>query len=118
MQVLDKNPKWSTFRSLLNAVPDLLTTLQQEPDLVLDADCIYTVFVPNNAAFAKLDKETLFKLGKKDNLPVLRKMIRAHIVEDVLMVKDINVGMSIDTLALLSMTVKPSGGILGGLMGG
>ena len=38
-----------------------------QQDLILDT--IYTVFVPTNAAFAKLEKEILFKIGKKDNLP-------------------------------------------------
>lgn len=114
MQVLDKNKQYSTFRTLLTALPDLLETLQQPADLMLD-DTIYTVFVPNNAAFAKLEKDILFKLGKKDNLPVLRKIVRFHFVEDVLATSDISIGMQIDTLALLSMSVKPKGGGILGL---
>ena len=116
LEVLGKNPKWSTFRTLLTAMPELTSTMENK-DLILDT--IYTVFVPTNSAFAKLEKETLFKIGKKDNLSILRKLVRHHFVDDVMSVDDMTETDRIMTLALLEINVRPaSGGGLGGLLGG
>jgi uncharacterized surface protein with fasciclin (FAS1) repeats len=115
LEVLGKNPKWSTFRTLLTAMPELTSTMKNK-DLILDT--IYTVFVPTNAAFAKLDKDTLFKIGKKDNLPILRKLVRHHFVDDVMSVDDMRETDKIMTLALLEINVRPaSGSGFGGLLG-
>ena len=113
LEVLGKNPKWSTFRTLLTAMPELTSTMENK-DLILDT--IYTVFVPTNSAFAKLEKETLFKIGKKDNLPILRKLVRHHFVDDVMSVDDMTETDKIMTLALLEINVRPARG--GGLLGG
>ena len=116
LEVLGKNPKWSTFRTLLTAMPELTSTMENK-DLILDT--IYTVFVPTNAAFAKLEKDTLFKIGKKDNLPVLRKIVRHHFVDDVMSVDDMTDTDKIMTLALLEINVRPANvGGLGGILGG
>jgi len=98
LQVLETNSQLSTFCTLLGAMPELKKSMQNE-DLVLDT--IYTVFAPTNAAFAKLDREVLLKIGKKDNLPVLRKMVRHHFVEDVVTLEDIDGMVEIDTLSLI-----------------
>ena len=115
LEVLGKNPKWSTFRALLSAMPEFTETMDNK-DLILDT--IYTVFVPTNTAFAKLEKEILFKIGKKDNLPILRKLVRHHFVDDVMTVEDISQIEKIPTLALLEINVRPAKGAgLGGLLG-
>ena len=114
LEVLGKNPKWSTFRTLLTAMPEFTETMDNK-DLILDT--IYTVFVPTNAAFAKLEKETLFKIGKKDNLPILRKLVRHHFVDDVMTVEDITEADKIMTLALLEINVRPAKAAgIGGLL--
>ena len=116
IEVLGRNPKWSTFRTLLTAMPELTSTLENK-DLILDT--IYTVFVPTNSAFAKLEKDILFKIGKKDNLPILRKMVRHHFVDDVMSLDDMTKTDKIMTLALLEINVRPINvGGLGGLLGG
>lgn len=115
LEVLGKNPKWSTFRTLLSAMPEFTETMDNK-DLILDT--IYTVFVPTNAAFAKLEKETLFKIGKKDNLPILRKLVRHHFVDDVMTVEDISEAEKIMTLALLEINIRPAkAGGIGGMLG-
>ena len=97
-------------------MPELTSTMENK-DLILDT--IYTVFVPTNAAFAKLEKDTLFKIGKKDNLPVLRKIVRHHFVDDVMSVDDMTDTDKIMTLALLEINVRPANvGGLGGILGG
>ena len=116
IEVLGKNPKWSTFRTLLTAMPELTSTMENK-DLILDT--IYTVFVPTIPAFAKLEKDILFKIGKKDNLPVLRKIVRHHFVDDVMSLDDMTKTDKIMTLALLEINVRPINvGGFGRLLGG
>merc|ERR1712146_64906 len=96
-------------------MPEFSQTMDNK-DLILDT--IYTVFVPTNSAFANLDKEILFKIGKKDNLPILRKLVRHHFVDDVMTVEDISQLDKIPTLALLDINVRPAKATgLGGLLG-
>jgi uncharacterized surface protein with fasciclin (FAS1) repeats len=97
-------------------MPEFTETMNNK-DLILDT--IYTVFVPTNDAFAKLDKDILFKIGKKDNLPILRKLVRHHFVDDVMSVEDISEADKIMTLALLEINVRPAqSGAFGGMLGG
>jgi uncharacterized surface protein with fasciclin (FAS1) repeats len=115
LDVLSTKPEWSTFRTLLSAMPEFTETMNNK-DLILDT--IYTVFVPTNDAFAKLDKDILFKIGKKDNLPILRKLVRHHFVDDVMSVEDMGEVDKIMTLALLEINVRPAqSGMFGGILG-
>lgn len=73
-----------------------------------------TVLAPTNEAFAKLDKDIRAKLIRKDNLPILRKLIRFHFVEDILSKAEVGELPQIDTLALLPVSIKPErSGLLG-----
>ena len=107
IEALEQDPNFSTFASLLNGVPELKSLLG---DGNLGSASIFTVFAPNNAVFAKLDKQIMFKLGKRDNLPILRKVVRFHFVEEVLSRDDIAELKEMSTLALLPVSVKPGAG--------
>jgi len=74
----------------------------------------HTLFVPSNAAFKKLDKDVMIKLGRKDNLPILRKVVRFHFSEELLSKEEVGQKKVLDTLALIPVTIRPFGsGLLG-----
>lgn len=109
IETIQKDPNFSTFSTLLEGVPDLKTLLADE-NIGSGGGNIFTVFAPTNSAFTKLSKDQLFKLGKKDNLPILRKIVRFHFHEDVLSREEIASKRELSTLALLPVTVKPADG--------
>lgn len=109
IEALEQDPNFSTFASLLNGVPELKSLLS-DSSLAGGGGNIFTVFAPSNAVFAKLDKQIMFKLGKKDNLPILRKVVRFHFVEEVLTQDDIAQLKEMSTLALLPVSIKPGAG--------
>ena len=104
-EVLERDPNFSTFASLLSGVPELKVALGDSN--IGATGNIFTVFAPNNAAFAKLDKQIMFNLGKRDNLPILRKVVRFHFVEAVLSRDDILELKELPTLALMPVSIKP-----------
>ena len=105
LDALKADPAFSTFAQLLEGVPDLKTLLGTE-DIGQGDGNIFTVFAPTNDAFKKLSKDQAFKLGKKENLPVLRKLVRYHFHEDILEKQDILNMREMSTLALLPVTVN------------
>jgi uncharacterized surface protein with fasciclin (FAS1) repeats len=115
LETIEGDPSFSVFSQLLAGVPDLKTLMGDEDVGGSGGANIMTVLAPNNAAFAKLNKDQLFKLGKKDNLPILRKLVRFHVHEDVLRLDDF-VTMSqvkegtLSTLALVPVSIKPAEG--------
>ena len=109
---LSADPNYSIFLSMVEAVDDLNKLIGD--DKIEAGFNLMTVFAPNNAAFSKLDKDIMIKLGRKDNLPILKKIVRFHFVEDILSKDEIEQRKSIDTLALLPVSVKP---ITSGLLG-
>jgi uncharacterized surface protein with fasciclin (FAS1) repeats len=74
------------FKNLVAAVKaaDLVETLSGEGP--------FTLFAPNDAAFAKLPKGTLEKLLKPENKETLKKILTYHVVSGTVMSKDIKPG--------------------------
>jgi len=68
-----------------------LVTALKAADLVdaLSSDGPFTVFAPNNAAFAKIDAETLGNLLKPENVKALTNILTYHVVSGKLMASDV-----------------------------
>tara|TARA_B100000767_G_scaffold273289_1_gene303006 strand:+ start:700 stop:1212 length:513 start_codon:yes stop_codon:yes gene_type:complete len=68
----------------------LVTTLKAA-DLVgaLSGDGPFTVFAPNNAAFAKIDSETLNSLLDPENVKALSNILTYHVVSGKLAASDV-----------------------------
>jgi len=68
----------------------LVTTLKAA-DLVgaLSGEGPFTVFAPNNDAFAKIDSETLGNLLKPENVKALTNILTYHVVSGKLMASDV-----------------------------
>merc|ERR1711968_6958 len=98
--------------ALCNTVKDVESSIAD--DSIDTGFNMLTVLAPTNEAFAKLDKDIRAKLIRKDNLPILRKLIRFHFVEDILSKAEVGELPQIDTLALLPVSIKPErSGLLG-----
>lgn len=74
------NKDFSTLVAALKAA-DLVSALQGEGP--------FTVFAPNNAAFAKIDSETLSSLLKPENKAALTNILTYHVVSGKLAAKDV-----------------------------
>ena len=68
-----------------------LVTALKAADLVdaLSGEGPFTVFAPNNAAFSKIDSETLGSLLKPENVKVLTNILTYHVVSGKLMASDV-----------------------------
>ncbi|PDH45277.1 MAG: beta-Ig-H3/fasciclin [Rhodothermaeota bacterium MED-G18] len=68
-----------------------LVTALKAADLVgaLSSDGPFTVFAPNNDAFAKVDAETLGNLLKPENVKALSNILTYHVVSGKLMASDV-----------------------------
>ncbi len=68
-----------------------LVTALKAADLVgaLSGEGPFTVFAPNNDAFAKLDSEALADLLKPENVKALSNILTYHVVSGKLMASDI-----------------------------
>ena len=68
-----------------------LVTALKAADLVgaLCGEGPFTVFAPNNDAFAKIDSETLGNLLKPENLKALTNILTYHVVSGKLMASDV-----------------------------
>lgn len=68
-----------------------LVKLVKQAELVgvLSGDGPFTVFAPNNAAFAKLPKETVAKLMSDEGKEQLQKILKYHVVAGSVMAKDV-----------------------------
>ena len=68
-----------------------LVTALKAADLVgaLSGEGPFTVFAPNNDAFAKLDSETLANLLKPENVKTLSNILTYHVVSGKLMASDV-----------------------------
>lgn len=74
------NKDFSTLVAALKAA-DLVSALQ--------GDGPFTVFAPNNAAFAKIDQATLGSLLKPENKKALTNILTYHVVPSKLMASDV-----------------------------
>jgi len=68
-----------------------LVTALKAADLVgaLSGEGPFTVFAPNNDAFAKIDAETLGNLLKPENVKALTNILTYHVVSGKLMASDV-----------------------------
>tara|TARA_B100000963_G_scaffold70582_1_gene58851 strand:- start:198 stop:698 length:501 start_codon:yes stop_codon:yes gene_type:complete len=68
-----------------------LVTALKAADLVgaLSGEGPFTVFAPNNDAFAKIDSETLGNLLKPENVKALTNILTYHVVPGKLMASDV-----------------------------
>ncbi len=68
-----------------------LVTALKAADLVgaLSSEGPFTVFAPNNDAFAKIDAETLGNLLKPENVKALSNILTYHVVSGKLMASDV-----------------------------
>jgi uncharacterized surface protein with fasciclin (FAS1) repeats len=68
-----------------------LVTALKAADLVgaLSSEGPFTVFAPNNAAFSKIDSETLGSLLKPENVKALSNILTYHVVSGKLMASDV-----------------------------
>ena len=68
-----------------------LVTALTAADLVgaLSGEGPFTVFAPNNEAFAKIDAETLGNLLKPENVKALSNILTYHVVSGKLMASDV-----------------------------
>ena len=68
-----------------------LVTALKAADLVgaLSGEGPFTVFAPNNDAFAKLDSETLGNLLEPENVKTLSNILTYHVVSGKLMASDV-----------------------------
>ena len=68
-----------------------LVTALKAADLVgaLSGEGPFTVFAPNNAAFSKIDSETLGNLLKPENVKALSNILTYHVVSGKLMAIDV-----------------------------
>ena len=68
-----------------------LVTALKAADLVgaLSGDGPFTVFAPNNAAFAKIDSETLNSLLEPENVKALSNILTYHVVTGKLVASDV-----------------------------
>ena len=68
-----------------------LVTALKAADLVgaLSGEGPFTVFAPNNEAFAKIDDETLGNLLKPENVKTLSNILTYHVVSGKLMASDV-----------------------------
>ena len=68
-----------------------LVTALKAADLVdaLSGEGPFTVFAPNNAAFSKIDSETLGSLLKPENIAALTNILTYHVVSGKLMASDV-----------------------------
>jgi len=68
-----------------------LVTALKAADLVgaLSSEGPFTVFAPNNDAFAKVDAETLGNLLKPENVKALSNILTYHVVSGKLMASDV-----------------------------
>jgi uncharacterized surface protein with fasciclin (FAS1) repeats len=84
--IVDLAIKSKQFKTLVAAVKaaELVDTLSSEGP--------FTLFAPNDKAFAKLDKNVLKKLLKPVNKEALQKVLKYHVLSGTVMAKDIKAG--------------------------
>ena len=76
----------------------------------LKGDGPYTVFAPNNAAFAKLPEGTVETLLKPENKDQLVKILTYHVVPGKVMAADVKAG-KVKSAAGNELTIATEGGV-------
>jgi len=91
--------EFSTLVTALKAA-DLAETLMGEGP--------FTVFAPDNAAFDKVDAETLEMLLEEENMEMLQEILTYHVVSGTYMASDITDGLMLETVngAELTFTIE------------
>jgi uncharacterized surface protein with fasciclin (FAS1) repeats len=90
--IVDLAIKSKQFKTLVAAVKaaELVDTLSSEGP--------FTLFAPNDKAFAKLDKNVLKKLLKPINKAALQRVLKYHVLSGTVMAKDIKPGSVVKTV--------------------
>jgi uncharacterized surface protein with fasciclin (FAS1) repeats len=91
-----------------NAQYSTLTSLLTKASLVetLKGTGPFTVFAPNDAAFAKVDPATIALLQDPANVETLKPVLTYHVVSGKVMAKDITDGQVITTLSGATLTAN------------
>jgi uncharacterized surface protein with fasciclin (FAS1) repeats len=95
-----------SFTTLVDALKaaDLVGTLK--------GDGPFTVFAPNDDAFAKLPKGTQKSLMKSTNKSQLQDTLKYHVIQGRKMAADLSSVSSVKTLSGDSLTVRKKGNII------
>jgi uncharacterized surface protein with fasciclin (FAS1) repeats len=101
VDIASKGKEYSTLVTALKAA-DLVDTLA--------GDGPFTVFVPTNAAFAKLPKGTLANLLKPENKEQLKKILTYHVVSGAVPSTKLKNGQKVVTLEGSAISVQIKGG--------
>jgi uncharacterized surface protein with fasciclin (FAS1) repeats len=101
VDIASKGKQYSTLATALKAA-DLVDTLA--------GDGPFTVFVPTNAAFAKLPKGTLANLLKPENKEQLKKILTYHVVSGAVPSSQLKNGQKVATVEGSSISVRIKGG--------
>ncbi|WP_347159812.1 fasciclin domain-containing protein [Pontibacter chitinilyticus] len=86
--LLQSDPNMSTLVKLIRAA-DMIT--------VLESPATYTLFAPNNAAFAALPAGTLEALERPDNKLELTRLLQAHLIPNRVMSYELKDNMQMST---------------------
>ena len=105
-----------TIVEAASATPELstLVTAVQAAGLVdtLNGEGPFTVFAPNNDAFAKLPTETLASLLEPENVDQLEAVLLRHVLPTVILAGDIPEGSTtVDTAGGETITVTNADGV-------
>jgi len=105
-----------TIVEAASATPELstLVTAVQAAGLVdtLNGEGPFTVFAPNNDAFAKLPAETLASLLEPENIDQLEAVLLRHVLPTVILAGDIPEGSTtVDTAGGETITVTNADGV-------
>jgi transforming growth factor-beta-induced protein len=102
-QIAENNKNLTTLVSLLNKTNENNVTLTD----VLNGPGNYTVFAPDNAAFAKVNASTLADLQK--NTTALTTLLSYHVVPTKLLANNFTGSGTLTTLNLLSLPYSVNG---------
>ena len=94
----------------LNTFADLANRVGLESELAQGGP--YTVFAPANEAFENIQDATLGSLTEEDNDPLLRSILRNHVVEGEILSSDVTDTTSILTLQGETYTLERTNGTL------
>ena len=73
---------------------------------VFDTEGPFTVFAPNNTAFAAVPEETLSTLLQPENVESLQALLGLHVVSGTALSSDLSDGMTVTTLTGDELTVS------------
>src|SRR5687768_519932 len=82
------------------------TIIATNLDQVLSSTGPYTFFAPSDAAFAKLEANTVDDLLKKENTEKLSDLLNSHLVEGKIVFRDLEDGQKLKTINGKELSVQ------------